>query len=118
MALSFEQGPIRPPSEARSLLIRVTRNCPWNRCEFCPVYKGAPFSRRTVEEIKADIDTATEIVDTLKRMAWQGVSADRSIAVWWRGFFRTSATRRAFGALLCGSTTVRKVLFSRMPTAS
>ena len=23
----FEQGPIRPPSEATSLLIRVTRNC-------------------------------------------------------------------------------------------
>ncbi|SFQ94576.1 hypothetical protein SAMN05660706_1012 [Desulfoscipio geothermicus DSM 3669] len=28
----IEQGPIRPPSEAGSLLIRVTRNCPWNRC--------------------------------------------------------------------------------------
>ena len=37
----FEQGPIRPPSEAASLLVRVTRNCPWNRCTFCPVYKGA-----------------------------------------------------------------------------
>ncbi len=72
MPLNFEQGPIRPPSEARSLLIRVTRNCSWNRCEFCPVYKGAPFSRRTVEEIKADIDTVKEIVDSLKRMAWQG----------------------------------------------
>ncbi len=72
MALNFEQGPIRPPSEARSLLIRVTRNCPWNRCEFCPVYKGARFSRRTVEEIKEDIDTVKEIVDTLKRTSWQG----------------------------------------------
>ena len=72
MALSFEQGPIRPPSEARSLLIRVTRNCPWNRCAFCPVYKGARFSRRTVEEIKKDIDTVKEIVDTLKRLSWQG----------------------------------------------
>jgi radical SAM superfamily enzyme YgiQ (UPF0313 family) len=41
----FEQGPIRPPSEAASLLIRVTRNCPWNRCTFCPVYKGSRFSR-------------------------------------------------------------------------
>jgi radical SAM superfamily enzyme YgiQ (UPF0313 family) len=71
MALDFEQGPIRPPSEARSLLIRVTRNCPWNRCEFCPVYKGARFSRRTVDEIKKDIDTVKEIVDTLKRMSWQ-----------------------------------------------
>ena len=36
----YEQGPIRPPSEAGSLLLRVTRNCPWNRCQFCPVYKG------------------------------------------------------------------------------
>jgi biotin synthase-like enzyme len=72
MDLRFEQGPIRPPSEARSLLIRVTRNCPWNRCEFCPVYKGARFSRRSVEEIKADIDTVKEMVATLKRMSWQG----------------------------------------------
>jgi len=52
----FEQGVIRPPSEAGSLLIRVTRNCPWNRCLFCPAYKGTEFSRRSVAEIKADID--------------------------------------------------------------
>ncbi len=72
MALSFEQGPIRPPSEARSLLLRVTRNCPWNRCEFCPVYKGERFSRRTVAEIKEDIDTVREMVETLKRRSWEG----------------------------------------------
>lgn len=52
----FEQGPIRPPSEARSLLVRVNRGCPWNRCAFCPVYKGARFSRRSVAEILADLD--------------------------------------------------------------
>lgn len=52
----FEQGPIRPPSEAFSLLIRVTRNCPWNRCAFCPAYKGVKFSKRPVAEVKADID--------------------------------------------------------------
>jgi radical SAM superfamily enzyme YgiQ (UPF0313 family) len=52
----YEQGVIRPPSEAQSLLVRVTRNCPWNRCIFCPAYKGVRFSRRTVEEVKADID--------------------------------------------------------------
>jgi radical SAM superfamily enzyme len=51
-----EQGVIRPPSEAGSLLVRVTRNCPWNRCLFCPAYKGVPFSKRSVEEVKADID--------------------------------------------------------------
>jgi radical SAM superfamily enzyme len=53
----YEQGVIRPPSEAQSLLVRVTRNCPWNQCLFCPAYKGAKFSRRTVEEVKADIDS-------------------------------------------------------------
>ena len=36
--------------------MRVTRNCPWNQCLFCPAYKGAKFSRRTVEEVKQDID--------------------------------------------------------------
>ncbi len=55
--MNFEQGPIRPPSEADSLFVRVTRNCPWNKCLFCHVYKGKKFSRRTVEEIKDDILT-------------------------------------------------------------
>ncbi len=54
--LGFEQGPIRPPSEAFSLLIRITRNCPWNRCAFCPVYKGSHFSIRPVEHVLKDID--------------------------------------------------------------
>ena len=53
----FEQGPIRPPSEAESLLIRITRNCPWNRCTFCPIYKGEKFSLRPVEHVLKDIDT-------------------------------------------------------------
>jgi biotin synthase-like enzyme len=65
----FEQGPIRPPNEARSLLLRVTRNCPWNRCMFCPVYKKRKFSLRTVEEIKKDIETAREIADELYEMS-------------------------------------------------
>jgi len=52
----FEQGPIRPPSEASSLLLRVTRNCPWNRCTFCSVYKKQKFSLRPVADVIADID--------------------------------------------------------------
>ena len=53
----YEQGVIRPPSEASSLLVRVTRNCPWNQCVFCPAYKGTKFSKRSVDEIKGDIDS-------------------------------------------------------------
>jgi histone acetyltransferase (RNA polymerase elongator complex component) len=68
---SFELGPIRPPSEAYSLLIRVTRNCPWNRCKFCPTYKGRKFELRSVEEIKQDILTTKAIQDRLKEISWK-----------------------------------------------
>jgi len=65
----FEQGPIRPPSEAQSLLIRITRNCPWNRCTFCPVYKGEVFSLRPVDHVIADIDVVSHHVEALRRMS-------------------------------------------------
>jgi hypothetical protein len=68
---SFEQGPIRPPNEARSLLLRFTRNCPWNQCLFCPVYKGRKFSLRSVEEIKKDIQTARDMADDIKALSWK-----------------------------------------------
>lgn len=61
----FEQGPIRPPSEARSLLVRITRNCHWNRCTFCPVYKGERFSVRPVEHVLRDLNAIAAHVETL-----------------------------------------------------
>jgi histone acetyltransferase (RNA polymerase elongator complex component) len=65
----FEQGPIRPPSEARSLLIRITRNCPWNRCTFCRVYKEARFSIRPVEHVKKDIDAVHRYMEILRGLS-------------------------------------------------
>jgi radical SAM superfamily enzyme YgiQ (UPF0313 family) len=62
----YEQGPIRPPSEASSLLVRLTRNCPWNRCLFCPVYKEEKFSRRSLPEIKEDLEAIFSAVDLIK----------------------------------------------------
>jgi len=61
-----ELGPIRPPSEASSLLVRVTRNCPWNRCAFCPVYKGTRFSLRDADEVCADIREMATIADRMR----------------------------------------------------
>lgn len=57
--MAFEQPIIRPPSEWRSGLIRVTRGCRWNRCRFCGLYPhfGEPgFSIRPLHEVLADID--------------------------------------------------------------
>jgi radical SAM superfamily enzyme YgiQ (UPF0313 family) len=71
MPYSFELGPIRPPSEAYSLLIRATKNCPWNRCKFCHIYKGQKFELRTVTEVKQDILVAKAIRDGLQEMSRQ-----------------------------------------------
>ena len=47
----FEIGPIRPPSEAGSLLLRVTQGCTWNKCKFCDVYRGTPFLAYSAQEV-------------------------------------------------------------------
>ena len=51
----IEIGPIRPPSESNSLLIRVTRGCHWNKCYFCGLYKSMRFSMRPIDETIEDI---------------------------------------------------------------
>ncbi|MEJ2642448.1 MAG: radical SAM protein [Desulfosarcinaceae bacterium] len=68
----FEQGPIRPPSEANSLLIRVTRNCPWNHCTFCPVYKKRRFSLRPKAHVIEDIEAVYRHVSAFESMADTG----------------------------------------------
>lgn len=70
-ALRYEIGPIRPPNEAYSLLVRFTRNCPWNRCLFCHTYKGRKFNKRPVDEIKRDIDTIKRIQDDISALSWR-----------------------------------------------
>ncbi len=57
----YDFPPFRPPSEANSLLLRVTRGCPWNRCAFCSMYKTVKFEIRDLEEIRGDIDMAGEL---------------------------------------------------------
>lgn len=65
--MEFQIGPIRPPSEANSLLLRVTENCPWNKCKFCMLYKTKQFHTRTVEEIKKDIDAMAYYRDKIQK---------------------------------------------------
>jgi len=57
----YDFPPFRPPSEANSLLLRVTRGCPWNRCTFCSMYKGMKFEIRDLEEILEDIELAKDL---------------------------------------------------------
>jgi hypothetical protein len=70
-ALRYEIGPIRPPNEAYSLLVRFTRNCPWNQCEFCHTYKSRRFEKRSIDEIKRDVDTIGKIHEDILSFSWR-----------------------------------------------
>ncbi|MGB7574458.1 MAG: radical SAM protein [Thermodesulfobacteriota bacterium] len=70
----YDFPPFRPPSEANSLLLRVTRGCPWNRCTFCSMYKGMKFEIRELEEILEDIQLANDLYGDRVRTIFIGDS--------------------------------------------
>jgi len=70
----YDHPPYRPPSEAGSLLLRVTRGCPWNQCTFCSMYKDTSFERRPLDEIFQDIETARRIYGAGPRTVFIGDS--------------------------------------------
>ena len=51
----------RPPFEANSLLLQVTRGCSHNSCAFCTMYRDTPFGEETLEQIERDIDEAAQM---------------------------------------------------------
>ena len=59
--MQYDFPEIRPPSEAGSYLLRVTRGCAWKKCVFCWRYGGTKFEIRNVDEIKKDILRMREI---------------------------------------------------------
>lgn len=65
----FELGPIRPPSEAYSLMLRINRGCGWNRCKFCAFYRGERFRVRPVEHVLRDIDQVRGWIDVFEGRA-------------------------------------------------
>jgi len=71
---NYDFPPFRPPSEANSLLLRVTRGCPWNRCTFCSMYKTIKFEVRDLGEIQTDIEMAKELYGDRIRTVFIGDS--------------------------------------------
>ena len=70
----YDFPPFRPPSEADSLLLRVTRGCPWNRCSLCLMYKTMKFKIRDIEEVLSDIESAKELYGDRVRTVFIGDS--------------------------------------------
>jgi len=70
----FRVGPIRPPSEANSLLLQVTAGCTWNKCKFCQLYKNSPFKAFSVDSIKEDIDSMAYYAQIAEKYLRKGLS--------------------------------------------
>ena len=81
---TYRIGPIRPPSEAQSLLLQITQGCTWNKCKFCNLYRGTQFKTFSADSIKRDIDTMAEYAEKVMSHriggAWdfEGLNADLS----------------------------------------
>lgn len=49
--MEFTEPAMRPPQEARSLLLRATQGCSYNKCDFCYVSRGYKFMAVSPEEL-------------------------------------------------------------------
>ena len=46
----------RPPMESETPLLQITSGCSHNRCAFCTMYEGTPFTVSRMEDIEADLE--------------------------------------------------------------
>ena len=66
--MHYEGNIIRPPSEARSIILQVTVGCSHNRCTFCPTYRGVRFRIKDEATLSADIRYAAQAFPKARRL--------------------------------------------------
>lgn len=58
----------RPPFEADSLLLTVTRGCSHNKCSFCNMYRNVPFQVYSLDDIEPLITQAQQTMPNTNRI--------------------------------------------------
>ena len=66
--MHYDGMTFRPPYEARSLLLQVTRGCSHNACTFCSMYRDVNFAVSPLEEIVDDIAEAAWAYPQVRRV--------------------------------------------------
>ena len=70
---SYDTPVFRPPSEAQSFILRVTRGCAHNKCTYCNMYRGVPFQILKDEEISRQIALAVHFgKNSVRRVFFSG----------------------------------------------
>ncbi|MBQ9828118.1 MAG: radical SAM protein [Lachnospiraceae bacterium] len=76
----------RPPFEAASLLLQVTRGCSYNKCTFCTMYRDEQFGTETLEQIESDLREASQYYPDTDRVFLENgdafcLSAERLVSI-------------------------------------
>ena len=76
----------RPPYEANSFLLQVTRGCSHNQCTFCSMYPDVPFAVCPMEEVEADLEEGARYCPDVTRVFLEHgdafvLSSDRLLAI-------------------------------------
>ena len=76
----------RPPYEADSFLLQVTRGCSHNKCTFCSMYPDVPFAVCPMEEVEADLEEGARYCPDVTRVFLEHgdafvLSSDRLLAI-------------------------------------
>ena len=76
----------RPPYEANSFLLQVTKGCSHNMCTFCSMYPGVPFAVCPMEEVEADLEEGARYCPDVTRVFLEHgdafvLSSDRLLAI-------------------------------------
>lgn len=76
----------RPPYEADSFLLQVTKGCSHNQCTFCSMYPDVPFAVCPMEEVEADLEEGARYCPDVTRVFLEHgdafvLSSDRLLAI-------------------------------------
>jgi len=66
--LDYEGPIIRPPSEARSIILQATVGCSHNRCTFCGTYRDKRFRIKERDRVEADLVRARQLYPGARRL--------------------------------------------------
>lgn len=64
----YDQVMYRPPFEAGSFLLEVTKGCSHNRCSFCTMYRNVPFRVLPDETIIRQLEEVKPYADRIRRV--------------------------------------------------
>ena len=66
--VTYDEPVFRPPAEANSVIIQVTKGCSWNKCAFCEMYTSKNFAMKKFNDVLSYIKIFSEFYRETKKI--------------------------------------------------